>query len=292
MTKDRANEIEPRRGAGEADEAYLKRVGDRVRLERARRGLSRKALSEMSGVSERYLAELERGAGNASLLVVRDIARAMSVRVADLASDEADRSIDLSLVIDDPAEETALPGETSRPPALASSRRLALIGLRGAGKTTVGQTVAKALGTPFVELDREIERASGMALADALAARGPLGFRRLEHNLLEAAIIAHERAVIAAGGGIVTESETFDLLLAGCFVVWLKASPEQIVRRAMAAGHLRPTARNRRVLDELRLVLDSRAPLYGRAHAEVDTTSKTLDEVVAAVAEIARRRPG
>src|SRR5262245_53681968 len=161
---------EARRGTAPADEAYLKRVGERVRLGRARRGMSRKILSKASGVSERYLAELERGAGNASLLVLRQIAEALSIETAALVSDQPERPIDLTLAIHQ--LERLSPSELSEARRLISQRfgiagsatqgRIALIGLRGAGKTTLGQLTAEALAVPFIELDREIERASGM----------------------------------------------------------------------------------------------------------------------------------
>lgn len=291
------------RNGDRSEEAYLKLVGDRVRFERVRRGLSRKALSEASGVSERYLAELERGTGNASLLVLHRIAGALGTAVSMLASEEADRSVDLVLVTDHlerpPAANGGLPSRTGgtrkipaepagpRPPPSAS--RLALIGLRGAGKSTVGAAAAHLLGVPFVELDEAIEQAAGSTLAGLLASHGSGVYRMLERECLEAALERHPRAVIAASGGIVTEPETYGILLSSCRVIWLKASPEQHISRAIKKGDLRPAARHRRVLDEFRLVLDSRAPLYARAHHEIDTTGKDKDTVVAAVLAIAAR---
>src|SRR6476660_5728764 len=155
---------EARRGAAPAEEAYLKRVGERVRLARARRGMSRKSLSKASGVSERYLAELERGAGNASLLVLRQLADALSIEAAALVSDAPERAIDLTLAIHqlerlspaDLGEARRLLAQRFGPADASAQGRIALVGLRGAGKTTLGQLAAKALGVPFVELDREI----------------------------------------------------------------------------------------------------------------------------------------
>jgi XRE family aerobic/anaerobic benzoate catabolism transcriptional regulator len=211
--------------------------------------MSRKALSQASGVSERYLADLERGAGNPSLLVLLQIADALGSGVAQLVSDQPDRPIDLALTIHQL--------ERLSQPELAEARRLlvqrfgnagtphgriALLGLRGAGKTTLGQRAAQALGVPFVELDREVERASGMELSEIFATHGQAMYRRLERQCLETVISRFERVVIATGGSLVTEPATYDLLLSSCFVVWLSARPEEHMGRVLAQGDLRPMA--------------------------------------------------
>ena len=209
---------EQRRGNAPAEEVYLKRVGERVRLGRARRGMSRKILSKASGVSERYLAELERGAGNASLLVLRQIADALGLEAAELIADHAERPIDLTLILHQ--LERLAPGELAEArrllaqrfgrPAASSKGRVAFVGLRGAGKTTLGQLAAQALSVPFVELDREIERASGMELSEIFASHGQAMYRRLERQCLETVIERFDRAVIATGGSLVTEPATYD----------------------------------------------------------------------------------
>ena len=273
---------------GEAPAAYLKRVGERVRLGRARRGMSRKVLSRASGVSERYLAELERGAGNASLLVLRQVADGLGVEVAQLVSDEPERPIDLALVVHQL--------ERLSPAGLAEARRLlaqrfgnaratqgriALVGLRGAGKTTLGQRAAEALGVPFVELDREVERASGMELSEIFATHGQAMYRRLERQCLETVIARFDRVVIATGGSLVTEPGTYDLLLSSCFVVWLSARPEEHMGRVLAQGDLRPMAEGPQAMDDLKAILESRTALYAKADAQVDTSGRPEADALA-----------
>jgi XRE family transcriptional regulator, aerobic/anaerobic benzoate catabolism transcriptional regulator len=282
---------EPRRGATPADEAYLKRVGERVRLARARRGMSRKSLSKASGVSERYLAELERGAGNASLLVLRQIAEALSIEAAALVSDALERPVDLTLALHqlerlssaDLAEARRLIaqrfGQAGSPP----QGRIALVGLRGAGKTTLGQLAAQALAVPFVELDREIERASGMELSEIFAVHGQAMFRSLERQCLETTVARFERVVIATGGSLVTEPATYDMLLSSCFVVWLSAAPDEHMSRVLAQGDLRPMADGPQAMDDLKAILESRTPLYAKANAVVNTGTRSEAQAFAAL---------
>ncbi len=282
---------ETRRGAAPADEAYLKRVGERVRLARARRGMSRKSLAKASGVSERYLAELERGAGNASLLVLRQLAEALSIEAAALVGDAPERPIDLTLAIHqlerlspaDLAEARRLLAQRFGPAGAAAQGRIALVGLRGAGKTTLGQLAAQALGVPFVELDREIERASGMELSEIFAMHGQPMFRRLERQCLETTIERFDKAVIATGGSLVTEPATYDLLLSACFVVWLSAKPDEHMGRVLAQGDLRPMADGPQAMDDLKAILESRTALYAKADAQVSTTGKTEAQAFAAL---------
>ena len=281
-------QIEQRRGTEPAEEDYLALVGERLRLTRARHGMSRKVLSMASGVSERYLAEMERGAGNASLLVVRKLAAAMGIRVSELAAEEADRSVDLNHAVHQ-LERLSLAqiSETRQwmsarfgKHSAADRRRIALIGLTGAGKTTLGQGLATSLGVPFIELDREIERASGMEMSEIFAAHGQSGFRRLEYQALEESLGAHDRCVIATGGSIVTEPRTFDLLLSECFVVWLRASPEQHMGRVAAQGDMRPMTSSRQAMEDLQAILQARAQLYGKANANVDTNATSEDDAL------------
>jgi XRE family aerobic/anaerobic benzoate catabolism transcriptional regulator len=282
---------EVRRGAAPADEAFLKRVGERVRLARARRGMSRKSLAKASGVSERYLAELERGAGNASLLVLRQIAEALGMDAAMLLGDRPERPIDLALIIHqlerlapcDLAAARRLLAERFGMAARSGRGRIALVGLRGAGKTSLGQLAAQALGAPFIELDREIERASGTELSEIFAVHGQAMFRRLERQCLENIIRQFDRVVIATGGSLVTEPGTYDRLLAECFVVWLSATPDEHMQRVLEQGDLRPMADSPRAMDDLRAILDSRAPLYAKANAVVNTSGKTQAQAFAAL---------
>jgi len=276
---------EPRRGGQPQDEAFLKNVGDRVRLARAGRGMTRKILAEASGVSERYLADLERGIGNASLLVLKQIADAMGIEVADLIADTPSTSAALRTAIsrleqlgpDDLAAANDWLAAHMKNRTASPNGRIALIGLRGAGKTTLGEKAASKLGIPFVELDREIERLAGMELAEIFASQGQAAFRRLEHRALQNAIDQNERAIIATGGSLVTEPKTYDLLRARCFVVCLTASPEQHMNRVISQGDLRPMEDNPGAMDDLVAILESRAPLYALADAAIDTTGNDPD---------------
>jgi XRE family aerobic/anaerobic benzoate catabolism transcriptional regulator len=279
---------EPRRG--DVPAAYLKRVGERVRLGRARRGMSRKVLSQASGVSERYLAELERGAGNASLLVLRQVADGLGLEVAQLVSDAPERPIDLALALHQ--LERLSPADLAEARRLLAQRfgsaglsqgRIALVGLRGAGKTTLGERAAQALGVPFVELDREVERASGMELSEIFASHGQAMYRRLERQCLETVIARFDRVVIATGGSLVTEPATYDLLLSSCFVVWLSARPDEHMGRVIAQGDLRPMAEGPQAMDDLKAILESRTALYAKADVEVDTSGRSETEALAAL---------
>ena len=297
MTDQTQSLANPRRGKTAADATYLQRVGDRVRSGRDKRGMTRKALSDESGVSERYLADLEAGAGNASLIVLRRIADALGMAMEDLLSARPNRSPEFTAVVEQlemmsPSELTAARHLLQRGVAADSGRRsgrIALVGLRGAGKTTVGRAAADALHIPFIELDREIERAAGMELSEIFALQGKAEYREHELRCLQSAIDTHERAVIATGGSLVTEPAAYDLLLSTCFVVWLKAAPQSHMDRVMAQGDLRPMANNPRAMDDLRAILDSRQTLYARAHAIVDTTATTHDEAVTSVLALAGR---
>lgn len=291
---------EPRRGDAPADEVYLKRVGERVRLGRARRGMSRKILSKASGVSERYLAELERGAGNASVLVLRQIADALGLEVVQLIGDQPERPIDLTMAIHqlerlsaaELVEARRLLAQRFGKPNTFARGRIALIGLRGAGKTTLGQLVAQALDMPFVELDREVERASGMELSEIFATHGQVMYRQLERQCLETVVERFDRAVISTGGSLVTEPSTYDLLLSACFVVWLSAKPDEHMGRVIAQGDLRPMAEGPQAMDDLKIILESRAALYAKADVEVSTSDKTEAQAFAALlAIIAERNP-
>ena len=297
MASIRESTSETRRGEAPADEAYLKRVGERVRLGRARRGMSRKVLSGASGVSERYLAELERGAGNASLLVLRQIAEALGLEVAELVSERAEQPIDLTLALHQLERLSAAELAEARRLLLqrfgkahASAKgRVALIGLRGAGKTTLGQRAAQALGVPFVELDREVERASGMELSEIFATHGQAMYRRLERQCLETVIARYDRAVIATGGSLVTEPGTYDLLLSSCFVVWLTAAPQEHMGRVLAQGDLRPMAEGPQAMDDLKAILESRSALYAKADVEVSTSERSEAQALAGLLDAIRR---
>ncbi len=245
-----------------AETAYLARLGERVRAWRTENAMTRKALALGSGVSERYLAQLEGGSGNISVLLLRKVARAMQVPIEDLVREHT---------------------ETSR------DGRIALVGLRGAGKSSLGAKLAQALQVPFVELDHEVEREAGTALGDIFSIYGQDAYRRFERRALERVLRMHRRAVIATGGSLVTEPQTYDILLKNCCCVWLKASPEEHMSRVIAQGDMRPFKGRSAALDEIRSLLQSRDRLYSRADATLDTSSKhpkrTLADLRALVAQ-------
>jgi XRE family aerobic/anaerobic benzoate catabolism transcriptional regulator len=276
-----------RRADANGEAEYLQRLGERVREARARRGMTRKILARDSGVSERYLAQLEAGQGNISIVLLRQVAHAMSLPLADLVREEPDRPVELTLLVQMLARlsPTEL-GQARR--LLAESfggavgrerrQRIALIGLRGAGKSTLGAMLARSLGVPFVELDREIERELGTPLGEIFDLYGQAAYRRHERRALEGVIERHARAVVAVGGSLVSEPATFDLLLEACFTVWLTARPEEHMSRVVAQGDTRPMAGNAEAMEDLRRILAGRAALYSKADVTVDTAGKTVEQ--------------
>jgi XRE family aerobic/anaerobic benzoate catabolism transcriptional regulator len=272
---------------GNAEEsAFLAALGERVRDARARRGVTRKILARDSGVSERYLAQLETGKGNVSILLLAQIARALGMPVADLLRDEDEQSVEHAMLTQFlrrlPAQQVAdvrarLTRELGASDA-SRRQRIALIGLRGAGKSTLGARLADDLGVPFIELDREVERVAATALNEVFLLYGQAGYRRYERRALETVLAQHERAVIATGGSIVSEPETFDLLLSRCFTVWLKARPEEHMARVVAQGDMRPITGNKEAMDDLRRILAGRERLYRQADIAVDTGGKTIEQ--------------
>lgn len=278
------------------DEAYLSMLGERVREARARRGMSRKILARDSGVSERYLAQLEGGGGNISVLLLRQIAQALGMPIVDLVREGADRPVELTLLLQFlgrlPADDLAAAQQLlfdrfSRIGRDERHNRIALIGLRGAGKSTLGSLLADRLGVPFIELNREIERVSQTSLTEIFSLYGQAAFRRYERRCLEAAIEGHDRCVIATGGSLVSEPATFNLLLSSCFSVWIKTSPEEHMNRVLAQGDTRPMRDNKEAMEDLRRILTGRASLYGKADASIDTSGRSveqsLSELLAAV---------
>jgi XRE family transcriptional regulator, aerobic/anaerobic benzoate catabolism transcriptional regulator len=264
--------------------AYLGLLGRRVRQFRARRGMSRRILAEASGVSERYLAQLETGKGNASIMVLSAIATAMHMPIDDLVDQREEQSIEYLLL----RERLRNAGATelksmcaalrNRRIELRTARHVALIGLRGAGKSTLGHALAKQLGLPFVELVQEIEREAGMAVSEIFSLGGQTTYRRFEREALNATLDRFERAVIAVGGSLVSEPESYELLLATCYTVWLKAAPHEHMERVLTQGDHRPMADNRHAMADLKRILNERTALYRRADATVDTTGQTPPE--------------
>ena len=237
--------------------AYLSLLGDRVRAWRSEQGMTRKSLAAASGVSERYLAQLEAGEGNISVLLLRKVARAMGVPVDSLVREEERRA-----------------------------KTIALLGLRGAGKSTLGAKLAQTLDLPFIELDREVEKEAGAKLGEVFAMYGQDAYRRFERRALERVLASHDRAVIAAGGSLVTDRSTYELLLERCICVWLKASPEEHMSRVMAQGDMRPFKGRTAALDEIRKLLADRERLYARADGVVDTSGRTLKQSLAELMKV------
>lgn len=264
------------------EDRFLAELGQRVRGTRALRGMSRKTLSRASGLSERYIAQLESGQGNVSIILLRRIAQAMGMRIDDLVSGN-DTSPDWPVLRDllkDATPEQIAQVKTilaGNAPIAASTQRVALIGLRGAGKSTLGRIAAQRLGWPFIELDQEIERAAGVSIAEVFALYGQEGYRRIEQTELRRLIGLPGPILIATGGGIVAEPLTFDLVLSSCFAIWLKASPEEHMQRVRDQGDLRPMRDDRSAMQELRAILLNREPLYARARAIVDTSGLDME---------------
>ena len=234
------------------EHAYLARLGERVRAWRGEQRMTRKQLAAASGVSERYLAQLEAGQGNMSVLLLRKVARAMGVSVERLVREDD-----------------------------GQQKPVALLGLRGAGKSTLGAKLADALKVPFVELDREVEKEAGAPLGEVFAMYGQDAFHRFERRALERVLSEYPQAVIATGGSLVTDPGTYELLLERCRCIWLKAAAEEHMSRVIAQGDMRPFKGRSAALDEIRKLLADRDRLYGRASATVDTSGKTARQSLA-----------
>lgn len=266
---------------------FLRRLGERVRNARARRGMTRRLLSQDSGVSERYLAELESGRGNVSIILLRQIAGAMNMALDELAREGDDPPVALTLLLEylrrlHPNQLTQAQEMLSERFGAARQRdgRVAFIGLRGAGKSTVGRLAAQKLGIPFVELAREVESDAGMRLDEIFSLSGQAAYRRYERRALERVIEEHDRAVIITGGGSIADPATYEMLLSSCFTVWLNATPEEHMNRVIAQGDSRPMAGNPQAMDDLRRILRNRETLYAQADIAIDTTDLSPGEVL------------
>jgi XRE family aerobic/anaerobic benzoate catabolism transcriptional regulator len=275
--------------------ALLQALGARMRLLRARRGMTQRALSQRSGVSERYIAQFEAGGGNVSMLVLHRIGRALGVPLVELVADRADPSPETALLqrLLAGLDETQLAGARrilaewlGQPTDKLRHARIALIGLRGAGKSSLGRMLAAQRGVKFIELDREVERQTGMDLRDIFEMHGQSGFRRLERQTLETVLAGDEPLVLAAGGGIVAEAATFEALLAGCRTVWVRTSPEEHMQRVVTQGDHRPMQDNNRAMDDLRAILASREALYARADLTLENQGRPLEASLAALAAL------
>src|SRR4051794_1865633 len=268
--------------------SFLEQLGQRVRTMRALRGMSRKVLAKVSGISERYIAQLESGKGNVSIVLLRRVSNAMAAHLEDLIP-ATEPAPDWPVIRD--LIRKATPGQIAHAKDILSgngaTRRhvsfagIALIGLRGAGKSTLGKILANKIGWSFVELNKEIEQQNGLSVAEIIALYGQEGFRRMEQAALGQLLARKELMVLATGGGIVSEPLTFDLILSSFYTIWLKAEPEEHMARVLREGDLRPMADDRTAMAELRNTLASREPLYARASAMVDTAGLSVDEAAA-----------
>jgi XRE family aerobic/anaerobic benzoate catabolism transcriptional regulator len=266
-----------------AEGDYLARVGARVRSARARRGMTRKILSGDSGVSERYLADLENGRGNISILLLRQIAVAMNMQIEDLVREAEDPDADLALIIEqlrrlEPAALSELQQQlTARlGDRVPRHRRFALIGLRGAGKSTLGAGLAERLDIPFVQLNQEIETETGMSINEIFDMRGQAAYRRLERQCLDQVLDRLDAAVIETGGGLVAEPATYQRLLSACYTIWLQAPPEEHMNRVIAQGDSRPMEGNAAAMEDLRRILEGRRDLYRKADSTLDTSQQSV----------------
>jgi XRE family aerobic/anaerobic benzoate catabolism transcriptional regulator len=276
-----------------AKHPFLVQVGERVRALRSRRGMTRKGLASAAGVSERHLANLELGVGNASVLILLQVAGALQCSPADLLSVEAKSPEWLMIreLLENQDEATlrrvreAIVPIVDAASAASGPRpsRVALIGLRGAGKTTLGAMLAQDLGFPFVELSRQIEQFAGCTINEIQSLYGQNAYRRYERRALEETIQLYPEAVIAIPGGLVAEPATFNLLLSHCTTVWLKAHPEDHMERVASQGDLRPMAGNKEAMDDLKDILAHRTPFYAKAEMHLDTSAKPLDETFLAL---------
>jgi XRE family aerobic/anaerobic benzoate catabolism transcriptional regulator len=277
---------------------FLVALGERVRALRSRRGMPRKALAAAAEVSERHLANLEYGVGNASILVLLQVARALDCPLAELLGDVTTRTPEWLLIREllEPCDEATLrrvreaiaPMLGTGGGAGARASRIALIGLRGAGKSTLGRMLAEDLGFPFLELSREIEKFAGCGIGEIQALYGVNAYRRYERRALEETIQLYPEAVIATPGGLVSDPATFNLLLAHCTTVWLRAEPEDHMRRVAAQGDMRPMAASREAMEDLRNILAGRAAFYSRADLSLDTSAQPLAGTFGALRRLIR----
>lgn len=276
-------------------------LGVRVRSLRSRRGITRKELALTADVSERHLANLEYGVGNASFLVLTQVARALQCSLAELVGDVTTSSPEWLLIREllEHRDEATLRrvresiggllgtggvngGKTQR------SARIALIGLRGAGKSTLGRMLAEDLDFPFIELSREIEKFAGCSISEIQGLYGQSAYRRYERRAVEEAIQIYPEAVIATPGGLVSDAASFNLMLTHCTTVWLKAAPEDHMNRVIAQGDMRPMGHSTEAMDDLKGILAGRAAFYSKAEFELDTSAQALDATFSALRRVVR----
>lgn len=276
--------------------SLLCRVGERVRKARERRGIPRRVLSEMSGVSPRYLAQLEAGDGNISIGLLQRVAIALDHRIEWLVGEDDPWTSDALRVADlfrsAPAEvqQTVLRALNPEPAEAMRANRICLIGLRGAGKSTLGALLGEALNLPFVELNAAIEEQSGMPVSEVIALYGQEGYRKLESQAVSRIIATHDAMILAVAGGIVAEPDTFNTLLGHFHTIWLRTSPDEHMQRVRAQGDERPMAGNPEAMEQLKSILTSREALYARAQAQHDTSGQSTETSLAQILRLIEER--
>lgn len=303
LLDERGEQGAPEEPAGPAEEQagknpFLVALGERVRALRSRRGLTRKSLASTAGVSERHLANLEYGLGNASILVLQQVAHALQCSLAELIGDVTTSSPEWLLIrelLEHRDERTLRRVRVAIGEMLGTggenvtrSSRVALIGLRGAGKSTLGRMLAQDLGFPFVELSQEIEKFAGCSLAEIQALYGVNAYRRYERRAIEEAIQIYPEAVIAAPGGLVSDAATFNLLLSHCTTVWLRADARDHMNRVAAQGDVRPMAASKEAMEDLKAILAVRMPFYSKAELILDTSAQPLGPTFTALRTLVR----
>lgn len=268
-------------------------LGERIRNLRARRGMTRKETAQAAGISERHMANLESGMGNATLLILHQLAHALRCSLAEVLGDVTTSSPEWLLLremLEGRSEAelhrarvtlSALFGTTDD--AQGRKRRIALIGLRGAGKSTLGRMLAEDFGYPFIELSREVERIAGCSITEIHSLYGASAYRRYERRALEDVLQRCQQVVMATPGGVVSDASTFNMLLTHCYTVWLQAEPEEHMRRVIEQGDFRPMAGSREAMDDLKLILSGRAPFYAKADMSFDTSMQSVDEAFEAL---------
>ena len=296
MTNIKNQELPNPQAANRDSNPFLVALGQRVRSLRDRSGISRKALSNATGVSERHLANLEYGSGNVSVLVLQQVAVALHCSFAELIGDFTTASPEWLMIrslLENRDEQTLYQARIALGEILGdlgstrcSNSRIALIGLRGAGKSSLGQRLAAEKQLPFVELSRDIEQIAGSSIAEIQDMYGTSAYRRYEHQALQQAIENHEAAVIATPGGLVSDPANFNLLLTNCQSVWLQANPADHMQRVIEQGDFRPMAGSSEAMTDLKGILAAREPFYSRARFRLDTSQQTLDETLALLSSL------
>lgn len=281
----------------DAKDPFLMALGDRVRQLRGRRGMTRKATAEAAGISERHLANLEYGMGNASILVLLQVSKALQCSLAEMVGDVTTSTPEWLMIrelLEGRDEATMYRVRSAIGELIGTttghanqSQRIALIGLRGAGKSTLGKMLAQELGFAFVELSAEIEKFAGCTVAEIQALYGQSAYRRYERRALEEAIQIYPEVVIATPGGLVSDASSFNELLTHCTTIWLKANPEDHMKRVMAQGDNRPMAASKEAMADLKSILSAREAFYAKANFTVDTSQQALNETFLMLLEVA-----